>query len=309
MPMGRKQKETVELRFYEIPQGEPVLALLGEEWNRVYGHDNFYLHFHNLMEIGICRKGEGELIINEHTYTYRTNSVTLIPPNIPHTTISNGMTRNSWEFLYVDVNHVIEELYGDRIAQKNEAIELVRRSAHLLHGSECPEIAEIVNAIIREEKKQSPYYRQVITSYLHVLVYEMFRLNEVQTQTRLEAAGSGTMRQIADALTFVNDHYQEEVKVCTLAQVCGMSETSFRKVFEEYVHMLPMDYVNLVRVQYACEQMKHGNDSMDERCSARGRYRQDVLDALPEMPILTEVSDIRRFLYTVKPQSYFEAAA
>ena len=107
MPMGRKQKETVELRFYEIPQGEPVLALLGEEWNRVYGHDNFYLHFHNLMEIGICRKGEGELIINEHTYTYRTNSVTLIPPNIPHTTISNGMTRNSWEFLYVDVNHVI----------------------------------------------------------------------------------------------------------------------------------------------------------------------------------------------------------
>ena len=113
MPMGRKQKETVELRLYEIPQGEPVLALLGEEWNRVYGHDNFYLHFHNLMEIGICRKGEGELIINEHTYTYRTNSVTLIPPNIPHTTISNGMTRNSWEFLYVDVNHVMEELYGD----------------------------------------------------------------------------------------------------------------------------------------------------------------------------------------------------
>ena len=67
------------------------------------------------------------------------------------------------------------------------------------------------------------------------------------------------MRQIADALTFVNDHYQEEVKVCTLAQVCGMSETSFRKVFEEYVHMLPMEYVNLVRVQYACEQMKHGS--------------------------------------------------
>lgn len=48
---------------------------------------------------------------------------------------------------------------------------------------------------------------------------------------------------------------------------------------------------------------------LDERCSARGRYRQDVLNALPEMPILTEVSDIRRFLCTVKPRSYFEAAA
>ena len=25
-----EEKKTVELRFYEIPQGEPVLALLGE---------------------------------------------------------------------------------------------------------------------------------------------------------------------------------------------------------------------------------------------------------------------------------------
>lgn len=48
---------------------------------------------------------------------------------------------------------------------------------------------------------------------------------------------------------------------------------------------------------------------LDERCSARGRYRQDVLDALPEMPILTEVSAIRQFLCAVKPQSYFEVAA
>ena len=48
---------------------------------------------------------------------------------------------------------------------------------------------------------------------------------------------------------------------------------------------------------------------LDERCSARGRYRQDVLDALPEMPILTEVAAIRQFLCAVKPWSYFEAAA
>ena len=89
MPMGRKQKETVELRFYEIPQGEPVLALLGEEWNRVYGHDNFYLHFHNLMEIGICRKGEGELIINEHTYTYTVHSFNRIPQTLLNVTFND----------------------------------------------------------------------------------------------------------------------------------------------------------------------------------------------------------------------------
>lgn len=48
---------------------------------------------------------------------------------------------------------------------------------------------------------------------------------------------------------------------------------------------------------------------LDERCNTRGRYRQDVLDALPKMPILTEVASVRQFLCTVKPQSYFATAA
>ena len=57
--MGKKKKDTIELRFYEIPQNEYVLALLGENWIRDYGHDEVHLHFHNLMEIGVCRNGTG----------------------------------------------------------------------------------------------------------------------------------------------------------------------------------------------------------------------------------------------------------
>lgn len=262
--MGRKAKETVELRFYEIPQGEPLLALLGEEWNRVYGHDNFYLHFHNLMEIGICRRGEGEVQINEKTYPYRTNSITLIPPNIPHTTISGGQTPNAWEFLYIDVGQIVEELYGERLAQKNEALERIRQSAHLLDARTYPAIAGTIDAIIREMRGQKLYYRQMVKCYLHTLVYEIFRLEKTKTRTGLEAGGTGIMRQMTAALEYISQNYRQDVKVKTLAQVSGMSETYFRKVFEEYVHMLPMDYVNLVRVQKACELMKQGDDSMDE---------------------------------------------
>ena len=41
--MGKKKKDTIELRFYEIPQNEYVLALLGENWIRDYGHDEVHL--------------------------------------------------------------------------------------------------------------------------------------------------------------------------------------------------------------------------------------------------------------------------
>ena len=35
-----------------------------------------------------------------------------------------------------------------------------------------------------------------------------------------------------------------------------MSETHFRRLFESYINMPPMEYLNLIRVQKACELME-----------------------------------------------------
>lgn len=57
----------MELRFYEVPQNEYVLALLGDSWIRDYGHDESNLHFHNLMDQVIGKHSTGELILNEES--------------------------------------------------------------------------------------------------------------------------------------------------------------------------------------------------------------------------------------------------
>ena len=52
------EKENVEFRYYEIPQGMPVLPLLGEKWITRYGADP--MHFHNYLELGYCYSGKGD---------------------------------------------------------------------------------------------------------------------------------------------------------------------------------------------------------------------------------------------------------
>ena len=54
MNVGGKRKKEIQFRYYEIPQDEPCLALLGEAWVRPYGDGIDCLHFHNYMEIGFC---------------------------------------------------------------------------------------------------------------------------------------------------------------------------------------------------------------------------------------------------------------
>ena len=38
--MGRKKRDKIEFRFYELPQGESVLGLMGERWVGMYGHQD-----------------------------------------------------------------------------------------------------------------------------------------------------------------------------------------------------------------------------------------------------------------------------
>ena len=55
----------MELRYYKMPEGSPILALLGQKWIQNYGNDIDYLHFHNYLEIGFCYEGQGFLILGE----------------------------------------------------------------------------------------------------------------------------------------------------------------------------------------------------------------------------------------------------
>ena len=62
----------------------------------------------------------------------------------------------------------------------------------------------------------------------------------------------------------MDSHYAEEIRISDLAGACGLSESHFRRTFEESMHMKPVEYVNLVRIDKACEYISAGGHSMEE---------------------------------------------
>ena len=100
-----KQKKQIEYRYYEIPDGHYVMALLGDSWVRSYGAEQEnLLHFHNYMEIGYCYWGNGKLTIEDSNVSYKGGLITIIPENIPHETKSVEKGICKWEYLYIDIN-------------------------------------------------------------------------------------------------------------------------------------------------------------------------------------------------------------
>jgi len=267
--MAKKKKETMEFRFYEIPQGDAALVLAGENWVIRYGHEEFRLHFHNLMEIGICRRGIGDLYLNEDVTKYYTDSMTFIPENYPHTTISDGDDANAWEYLFIDVKSVIAELFPDNIAYQTQLIETINKRAVLTTRTSSPRIAGLIDSIIEESTSQKPFSQRIMKAYVQALVMELIRRNDLSNIQENSVRSNG-ISQITRALEYVEKNYDKPLKAEELAAISSMSETHFRRVFESNINMAPMDYVNLIRVQKACEIMKKSDDSMDVIASKCG---------------------------------------
>ena len=61
----KRKKPKIELRYYYMPAGSPILPLLGERWVQNYGTGIEDLHFQNLLEIGFCTPGEEIFTLGE----------------------------------------------------------------------------------------------------------------------------------------------------------------------------------------------------------------------------------------------------
>ena len=269
--MGRKKRDTIEFRFYEIPQGQSCLALLGDKWIMVYGENDKHLHFHNLFEVGVCKNGKGKLILDEKTCEYDRDMLTVIPANYPHSTHSEDI--NYWEYIFFDIEAVIAELFPDNPTKQREAVDIVNKRADILRAEDQPELIQIITGIMEEMRGKKPYYVETTQNLLRAFVLLLIRLQKTRDAERDSFAESGdraAIMNIRPALEYIDNNFAENIKVSDLSGCCSMSETNFRRVFDAATNMSPMDYVNLVRIQKSCNIMNKTDHSMEVVASECG---------------------------------------
>jgi len=139
----KKRKPKIELRYYYMPAGSPILPLLGERWVLNYGTGVDDLHFHNFMEIGFCYYGEGILTLNEEKMSFSGREFSVIPEKFPHTTNSRENTVCKWEYLFIDVEGFLRK-NCETPMQAEKMIRRINSRALFMKEEEQPFIAECI---------------------------------------------------------------------------------------------------------------------------------------------------------------------
>lgn len=256
-----RKKPTIELRYYELPEHEPVLTLTGEDWVRPYGDTMDNLHFHNLMEVGICRWGEGQMVLDEQVVPYQAGVITLIPANCVHTTVSRDGALNYWEYMFFDPKEILRrafpenELFAEAVARR------LSSEAKTLSGEMCGALAQLIQMVLAEYPADAAYHAETVQSLLTALLLKAARLYASDGSGRHVSNG---LQQIMPALEYINRHYMNSLLISDLAEQCLLSEAHLRRKFKEYLNMSPNDYLTMVRVRRGCDLLNTTACTMQE---------------------------------------------
>ena len=169
------EKKQVEFRYYDIPQGDILLALTGKGWNKEYGEGKDKLHFHNYFEVGYCYAGEGEMILGERELLFYPGCISLIPRRELHTTNTFGK-KAGWEWMYFDIYEVLKKLYpDDEILRDNIAHEIEREGRLLTPDMNIQKLAFFVQSIFSEMQDKEYMFRDMVAHFQLMLVVEIIR--------------------------------------------------------------------------------------------------------------------------------------
>ena len=249
----------MEFRYYQMSAGSPILALLGQKWVQNYGNDVDYLHFHNYLEIGFCYEGDGFLVLGEDEPRFSGREFTVIPPNYPHTTNSDVGTISRWEYLFIDVEGFMKK-FLDSPVKVEKVIQRIYSRALFLREEEYPSISAKILKIMNIMRDGEEFYLEEAKGVLAALLVEIARLNRPSEEDRVAEETGKLTNMVTRVLDFVSYHYMEDIKVEDLAKSCHISETHFRRVFTSYMKMSPLEYINTVRIQTACELLQKTDD-------------------------------------------------
>lgn len=261
MEIPQGLQPNISYRHFDLAGNFPVIGLLGDTWTQ--SPEKFSrMHFHNCLEIGFLFVGSAKLHINDRIVSCQAPCVTIVPPNVPHITLSDEDSVCHWKWLYVDPLQLLPDL-NPRLTNE------IDQYQHTLAGEDCvistareSKVYTLVEMIIDEMENNLPNHHAVVRELFHTLflvllrIHRTVQLGELYTNNRLGC--------ISPAITYITNNYMNDLTVEDLAQLCHVSTSHFRRLFKQVLGWSPQEYLQLVRIERACTLLYNDDSSITE---------------------------------------------
>lgn len=249
--MAKNEKRAAKPKFEKI---EPAF---GSSFTiREFADANFcnrpHWHIHPEYEIVYISNGRGKRHIGDHISYYEDGDLIFLGPDLPHF----GFTEELLEEHVEIVVQMKEDFLGAGFLQRPELRDIQRLFERSKQGiSFNGETKTAVGEILRRMPQLEPFER--LMALLRILQH-MARSDEYHV---LQASGFGIEVNTQDhdrikkVYTYVEDRFQQEVRLGEVARRVNMTVPAFCRYFKRLTNKTFTQFVNEYRIAHACRQL------------------------------------------------------
>ena len=248
----------LEYRHYNIPIYTSAFAFIGSigEDERV-GNT---AHFHNCMEIGYCYEGRGIGLIEDKKLSYEKGDICVIAPNTIHMFAAQDGMVSKWEWIMADTRAALKGTKYEDLGRDKRLLTDNPAAGNIFPEREYPSLMHKVKMLLQwfhEEEVRDNTIKGLLLSFLAEYV-------KCRKEVFEDTGRKSKYNKIKSVLLYIQEHYNEKITICILAEICGLSEEQFRRIFKQVTHTAPLEYLNQYRIKAACKLLLESKMSVSE---------------------------------------------
>lgn len=220
------------------------------------------LHWHKELEVNFILEGKASFRVNDETFLSQAGDIFVIQPNALHSIYPYEKETQVYETLVFD-SDILEM---DKLVRgTREYIEPIKKSELLL----CPHISagdrgyeaiyQCTQAIFGYAKKNSALDDMMVKGKTLEFMYYMIQNGHVRTEDTYQV-----LPALKPVLEYISLHFRETIRISELAERVHLSESYFMSLFQGYIGLSAMEYINQLRLKEACLLLQTSNQSVME---------------------------------------------
>ncbi len=226
-------------------------------------------HYHSELEIVYIIQGEGTRFIGDDISRFSDGDLVLLGSGLPHVWKSNDnyFDNNLRKKVSAIVLHFGHDFLGKGLWDLPEMI-MIKKLLELSLRGICYHLPEthLLKRKIREMLSQKPFDRLI---NLLTVLHELAHIEERTILSSISFAGhyqKHHSKRIDKIYDYILSNFEKNIKLEELAILANMTPASLCRFFRQKTRKSVSEFINEVRIGYACKLLIEGTLSISEVC-------------------------------------------
>ncbi|WP_310586803.1 AraC family transcriptional regulator [Runella sp. CRIBMP] len=217
-------------------------------------------HFHDECQLVYIRSGAGTRIIGGSIEHFEAGDLTFVGPRVPHVWYSKPKLEDSENpdvsiALYINPVKIVENLKPFIDTQSVKSFFQQSTRGISIIGSKKEAMTSLLQNMIHQKNVS------LLASFIQILdlLLDSEELVWLNGASLLSAYSNDAQGRVAQLMDFIQQNFRTEITLEKAASVTGLQIHSFCRFFKSLTHRTFSDFINEVRVGFACQLLQHSD--------------------------------------------------